>query len=100
MVPTTALPPATPFTAHVTGVVVLPEIIVLNCNVLLRTTLTVIGITVREVDAATMLTFAEADRVVSACDTAMIVTVVGFGTLKGAVYRPVVEMMPMLEFPP
>lgn len=100
MVPTTALPPAAPFTAHVTGVVVLPETIVLNCNVLLRTKLAVIGITVRELEAATMFTFAEALNVVSACETAIIVTVVGFGTLKGAVYRPVVEMMPMVEFPP
>src|ERR1700758_3178248 len=99
MVPTVALPPATPFIAHVTGVVVLPEIIVLNCNVLPRTRLTVIGITVRELDAATRPTFAEADRVASVCETAIIVTVVGFGRLKGAVYKPVVEMMPILEFP-
>lgn len=98
--PTVALPPATPFTAHVTGVVVLPETIVLNCSVLPRTRLTVIGITVRELDSATRLTFAEALKVVSACEIAMIVTVVGFGTLKGAMYRPVVEIMPMVEFPP
>ena len=100
MVPTIALPPATPLTAHVTGVVVLPEIIVLNCNVFPRTRLTVIGVTVREVDAATRLTFAEADKVVFVCETAMIVTVVGLGRLKGAVYKPVVEMIPIVEFPP
>lgn len=100
MVPTVALPPATPFTVHVTGVVVLPETIVLNCSVLPRTRLTVIGITVSELDAATMFTFAEALNVVSACETAMIATVVGFGTLNGAVYKPVVEITPIVEFPP
>ena len=47
-----------------------------------------------------MVTCAEPERVVSATDTAVIVTVADEGTVAGAVYRPALEMVPTLVFPP
>jgi len=45
----------------------------------------------------TMLTCAEADLVVSACDVAVTVTRAGLGTIAGAVYTPAAVMFPQLE---
>lgn len=45
----------------------------------------------------TMLTCAEADLVVSACDVAVTVTRAGLGTIAGAVYNPAAETFPQLE---
>jgi hypothetical protein len=47
-----------------------------------------------------IVTVAEADLVVSACDTALTVTVAGLGTLAGAVYRPAELMVPTVASPP
>ena len=44
-----------------------------------------------------MLTCAEADLVVSACDVALTVTTAGLGTIAGAVYKPAAVMFPQLE---
>jgi hypothetical protein len=46
------------------------------------------------------VTLAVADFVLSATETAFTVTVAGFGTAAGAVYRPDVEIVPTVEFPP
>jgi hypothetical protein len=48
----------------------------------------------------TTATVADADFVESACDTAVTVTVLGFGTFAGAVYSPLEEIVPTVEFPP
>jgi hypothetical protein len=45
----------------------------------------------------TMLTCAEADLVVSACDVAVTVTTAGLGTIAGAVYNPAEVIAPQLE---
>src|ERR671923_1004148 len=50
--------------------------------------------------AAVMVTCAEADFVASACDTAVTVTVAGLGTTAGAVYRPELEIVPIVALPP
>jgi hypothetical protein len=47
-----------------------------------------------------MVTEAEADADVSACETAATVTVGGLGTASGAVYIPLEDMVPIAEFPP
>jgi hypothetical protein len=46
------------------------------------------------------VTTAEADFVESACATAVTVTVAGVGMADGAVYRPNVEIVPTVAFPP
>jgi hypothetical protein len=48
----------------------------------------------------TMATVADADFVESAWDTAVTVTVLGFGIFAGAVYSPLEEIVPTVEFPP
>ena len=47
-----------------------------------------------------IVTVAEADRVESATDTAVTVTVAGDGTVAGAVYSPAVEIAPTVALPP
>jgi hypothetical protein len=51
-------------------------------------------------EEAVTVTLADADFVVSACDTAVTVTVAGLGTAEGAVYSPDVEIVPTVESPP
>jgi hypothetical protein len=46
------------------------------------------------------VTVADADLVVSACETAATVTDAGLGTAEGAVYSPEVEIVPTVELPP
>ena len=48
----------------------------------------------------TIDTVAESDFVMSACRTALTVTVEGLGGLVGAAYRPVEEIVPTVELPP
>jgi hypothetical protein len=50
--------------------------------------------------AATTVTWAEADLVESAADTAVTVTIAGEGTVTGAVYTPDVEIIPTVALPP
>src|SRR5882762_11895646 len=49
---------------------------------------------------AVMVTCAEADFVGSAWDTAATVTMAGFGTTAGAVYRPALDIVPTVALPP
>lgn len=44
-----------------------------------------------------MLTCAEADLVVSACDVAVTLTIAGLGTIAGEVYKPAGVIFPQLE---
>src|SRR6266513_3894829 len=48
---------------------------------------------------AVMVTCAEADCVGSAWDTAVTVTMAGFGTTAGAVYRPELDIVPTVALP-
>ena len=50
--------------------------------------------------AGVIATCAVPERAASATDTAVIITVVGDGTEAGAVYIPVLETVPTVEFPP
>ncbi|MGH9208426.1 MAG: hypothetical protein ACRD1G_18045, partial [Acidimicrobiales bacterium] len=56
--------------------------------------------TVRGPPAAVTVTLADADLVISACETAATVTVAGLGTAAGAVYSPDVETVPTVALPP
>src|ERR1700687_92252 len=78
-------PPVTPLTCHVTAVLGDPFTIAVNCTVPKTRTLTLLGVTLIEVLAAVMVTLAEALLVGSADDTAVTVTVAGFGNCAGAV---------------
>ena len=94
MLPTVALPPVTPFTCQVTAVLVEKVTVEANCTVPLRPIAAVVGEI--EIGSATV-TAAEAPWVVSATETAVTVTEAG---LSGAVYRPLVVIVPVFELPP
>lgn len=99
--PTAWLPPATPFTSQVTDVLAAPFTVAVNCWVPKLATLAVLGdtLTVLAPVAAVTVTLADPNFVESACETAVTLTVAGFGTAAGAVYIPPLEMVP-LEAPP
>jgi len=50
--------------------------------------------------AGVMVTCVDPERAVSAADTAVTVTVAGVGTAVGAVYMPVLEIVPRVVLPP
>ncbi len=104
IVPVVALPPVTPFTCQVTAVlVVFCTVAVKVCDAPVAM-LAVPGeieiLTGGGVEGAVMVTVAEADLVVSACEMAVTVTVAGLGTAAGAVKTPSVEIVPVVAFPP
>jgi hypothetical protein len=47
-----------------------------------------------------MVTIEEPDLVESACETAVTVTGLGLGRVAGALYKPLEEIVPTVEFPP
>jgi hypothetical protein len=104
IVPTEEFPPATPPTSQFTAVLVVPETVAVNCCERPTPTLALPGEIVTDTgvgagaDAGKIVRVALADiqaKVLSA------VTVTGVvGTLNGAVYRPVEEIVPTTEFPP
>lgn len=73
-----------PLTDQFTAVFVLPLTIELNCCCAPTANSTVVGEMVTTT-GVTMLTWAEADFVVSACEVAVTVTTDGLGTVAGAV---------------
>lgn len=83
MVPSVELPPVVPFTCQVTAVLLIPVTMEVNCCVAPASTFTELGEMPIEVFAV-MVTEAEADTEVSACETAVTVTVAGLGTVAGA----------------
>jgi hypothetical protein len=101
IVPTVEFPPMILFTSQVTAVFDVPVTVAVNCCVPPTTTVADEGetLTATVVDE-TIVTWAEPDFVGSACDTAVTVTVLGFGTFAGAVYSPLEEIVPTVEFPP
>jgi hypothetical protein len=97
-VPTVELPPATPFTFQATLLDIFVAVAV-NCCVPDVWTDALAGDIERDVIAATV-TAADADLDGSAILVAETVTVAGEGTIDGAVYNPLVETVPTVEFPP
>jgi len=100
MVPKVEFPLLTWFTLHVTAVLLVPVSLTVNCWVFPLAGVAFAGETLIETDAAVTVTFADADLVVSATLVAVTVTVLGVGTALGAVYSPISEMVPTVEFPP
>lgn len=73
----------------------LPVTVGVNCCVRKSETDAVAGCTetcTAELD--TTVTVKEPDLVVSACEVAVTVTLAGFGTVAGAVYTPIFEIVP------
>src|SRR5204863_109664 len=101
IVPTVALPPVTPLTCQVTAVLLVFCTVAVNCCVPPTPTDADTGeIVTRTTAAGVMVTCAEPDFVGSAWDTAATVTVAGFGTTAGAVYRPELDIVPTVALPP
>jgi hypothetical protein len=98
-VPTVALPPATPFTVHVTAVLAVPVTVAVNCCDAPVTKVALVG-TNDTLTAALTVTVAEADLVLSAALVAVTVTVAGAGTAAGAVYSPAALTVPTVALPP
>jgi hypothetical protein len=74
----------------------------LNCWPWPVITEAVVGVTETEIGLVGSVTVAVAvpKRFGTAFETALMVTAAGFGTRRGAVYMPPVEIMPIVEFPP
>ena len=102
-VPTVALPPFTPSTDQVTPVLLVPVTVAVNCCVPLMATIAVAGENVTVMTGGTItgltVTAALALLVGSAFDTAVTVTCRTAAGL-GAVYSPLLEIVPTCEFPP
>src|SRR5882757_4772451 len=101
IVPTVGLPPVTPLTCQVTAVLLVFCTVAANCCVPPAPTVADTGeiVTLTTAGGVTV-TWAEADFVASAWDTAVTVTVAGFGTTAGAVYRPALDIVPTVGLPP
>lgn len=84
IIPTMALPPATPLTLQFTIVLEEPATVAVNAWVMATCTLAVAGVT-DTVTGAAIVTCADADFVLSAAEVALTVTVAGDGTVVGAV---------------
>ena len=96
--PTVELPPATPLTCQVTAVFVVFSTEAVNALLAPVASVALLGLTLTLMFAT--VTVADADRVGSATETAVTVTVAGVGMVAGAVYRPVLEIVPTVVLPP
>src|SRR6266852_5427838 len=100
MNPTVWLPPEIPLTCQVTAVLGAPFTDAVNCCVPKFATVAALGETLTEVgEALITVAVADADFVESACAVAVTVTCGGFGAVAGAVYRPVLETVPLAAPP-
>ena len=101
IVPTAEFPPTTPATFQFTALLVVPETAAVNCFDKPTCTLAVFGETVTEtdVDDGRIVTVAESEFVELTALCAVTVTGAA-GTLDGALYRPVADIVPTVEFPP
>ena len=101
IVPVAAFPPTTPFTAHATPIAGLPDPVTVAVNVCAAPSRTVgeAGETVTAMSSCNV-TVAVALALGSAALTAVIVTVLVDGRIVGAVYSPLAEIVPIVEFPP
>jgi len=99
-----ALPPVTPFTCQVTAILVVFCTVAVKARDAAVATLAVPGeieiLTGVGEEGVVMVTVAEADLLVSACETALTVTIAGLGTVAGAVKTPNVEIVPVVALPP
>lgn len=93
------MPPATPFTCHVTPVFEACETAAVNCCVAFAVRLTAAGEIVTTT-AGMIVTWALAVWVPSAFETAVTVTVISLATVPGAVYIPDADIVPAEELPP
>ena len=82
-----------PATLHDTAVFVVPLTVAENCLLLPMTTWTATGSMLTDI-VSLMLTVALPDLVLSATEIAVTLTWFGVGALLGAVYRPLVDMVP------
>jgi hypothetical protein len=101
MVPTDKFPPTIPSTSQFTAVLVVPETVVVNCCDRPTCTLALPGeiVTDTGVGAGRIVTVALADCVEAKALCA--VTTTGLvEAVAGALYKPVVEIVPTEEFPP
>jgi hypothetical protein len=104
MEPTVEFPPATPFTLHLTCVLLLPETLAVYCALVPTVTLfaplndsvTLGGGGGGEISETERL----CETVGSATLVALMVTAEDDGTAVGALYKPLAEMVPVVEFPP
>src|SRR5262249_8904108 len=97
--PVVCVPPVTPLTCQVTALLTAPFTVAVNCGVVKIATLIWLGLTATATDCA-MVTEAEPESAVFATDTADTITVAGFGTELGALYKPVELIVPTVELPP
>jgi hypothetical protein len=99
MVPTVAFPPAIPATAQLTAVFEFPATVAVNCWVFPTSKSTAAGDT-DMVTPEVMTTPTLEVSLVFALETAVTVTWEGLGTFVGGVYKPLLLMVPTVEFPP
>lgn len=93
MAPQVAPEQPTPLRLHVTAVFVVPVTVAVNCCVFPATTCAVVGETLTATGGR-MVTDADAVFVLSAAEVATTVTSAGLGTVPGAVYKPLAEIVP------
>jgi hypothetical protein len=82
------------------GLIVLDPTVAMNVCWPPAVTVTAAGLTTTGRPEFVMVTLAEPIWVVSCCETADIVTLLGVGTTAGAVYKPAVEIVPTVALPP
>lgn len=101
IVPSVALPPAIPFTLHVTPFAGLPVPVTVAVNTCAPPVAMLAGLGAT-VTAMSSLKFTAADPLAwgSALLTAVTVTVAGDGRFAGAVYKPAAVIAPVAVFPP
>ena len=90
-----------PLTCQFTAELEEPFTVAINCCVPKFATVAVLGetTTVPPEEAVVIVTFAEPDFVASACEVAVTVTCAGLGTVDGAVYSPLAEIVPLAAPP-
>ena len=101
--PTVPFPPADPFTLHITPVFELPVTVAAYCEDVPSVTVVAPlreSVTVGGGGGATSATIRLRETVLSAALVAVIVTFEELGSIAGAVYKPFVEMVPTVWFPP
>src|SRR5271165_6606853 len=100
MVPEAELPPATPLTSQVTPVFAAFKTEAVNCCDPPGCTAADDGAMLTAVCGRVTVTAAAAETLESATSTADTLTVAGLGTAAGAIYKPAVVIVPIVEFPP
>jgi hypothetical protein len=101
IVPTVELPPTMPFTFQMTDVFAVFVTVAVNCLVRFTRTVALVGaIVMVTADSSRIVTDALPLDVGEAVLVARTVTVDGSGTVNGAMYSPLLSIMPTAELPP